>query len=143
MTAQATTQGIETGGKGRRSLLLGLGLGVALASVVALAGAAQQAEAAYPGANGKIAFVSNRDGDAEIYSMEQDGTKIAFDSFKDGSVDVYTMNAQDGSSQKRLTKNAAFDGEPSYSPDGKKIAFTSDRSGDDEIFVMNAATGSK
>ena len=120
MTAQATTQGIETGGKGRRSLLLGLGRGVALAGVVALAGAAQQAEAAYPGANGKIAFVSNRDGDAEIYSMDQDGTD-----------------------QTNLTTNQVQDFDPAVSPDGTKIAFTSDRSGDDEIFVMNAATGSK
>ena len=38
----------------------------------------------------------------------------------------------------RLTNNAAFDIEPSWSPDGTKIAFASDRDGNSEIYVMNA-----
>ncbi|MCA1848953.1 MAG: hypothetical protein LC704_08225, partial [Actinobacteria bacterium] len=47
------------------------------------------------------------------------------------------MNA-DGSEPKRLTKNAAGDGSPAWSPDGTKIAFTSNRGGDNEIYVMKA-----
>lgn len=65
--------------------------------------------------NGKIAFVSDRDGNAEIY----------------------VMNA-DGSNQTRLTNNGSNDDEPAFSPDATKIAFTSDRDGHLEIYVMNA-----
>ena len=37
--------------------------------------AATPAEAAFPSANGKIAFVSNRDGNPEIYVMNANGTR--------------------------------------------------------------------
>jgi dipeptidyl aminopeptidase/acylaminoacyl peptidase len=63
--------------------------------------------------------------------------KIAFQSNRDGNYEIYVMNA-DGSRQTRLTKNSAFDGNPSWSPDGRRIAFESDRSGRSEIYVMNA-----
>src|SRR5213596_2254428 len=69
------------------------------------------------GASGQIAFVSDRDGNDEIY----------------------VMNA-DGSSPTRLTNNPATDFEPAWSPNAQKIAFTSQR--DDaryyEIYVMEA-----
>lgn len=49
------------------------------------------------------------------------------------------MNALDGSAPKRLTKNAASDFVPVWSPDGKKIAFVSNRNGsDEEIYAMKA-----
>src|SRR2546422_583991 len=66
-------------------------------------------------ANGKIAFVSDRDGNFEIYVMDADG-----------------------SNQTRLTNNPARDGEPAWSPDGAKIVFVSQRDGNEEIYVMNA-----
>ncbi len=62
--------------------LLGLALGVTLAELVALTGVAREAEAAFPGANGKIAFesdrttgrcVNNPTGDSEIFAMNRDG----------------------------------------------------------------------
>src|SRR4026208_846628 len=73
------------------------------------------AQAGFPGSNGKIAFVSDRDGNQEIYSMNADG-----------------------SGQVNLTKNPASDFDPSWSPDGTKIAFTSDRDNGWEIYVMNS-----
>ena len=107
----------------------------------------------------KIAFVSDRDGNDEIYVMDADGsnltrltnnpaiddspawspdgTKIAFVSYRDGNEEIYIVDA-DGSSQTRLTDNSASDCFPSWSPDGTKIAFSSDRDGNDEIYVVDA-----
>ncbi len=65
--------------------------------------------------NCKIVFVSDRDGNAEIYSCNPDGSNIS-----------------------RLTNNAATDDEPAWSPDGSHIAFVSDRTGHREIYIMNA-----
>ena len=48
------------------------------------------------------------------------------------------MNA-DGSGQRRLTRNAALEFAPAWSPDGGKIAFGRDGNGSsDDIYVMNA-----
>ncbi len=66
-----------------------------------------------------------------------DGTKIAFQAYRDGQAEVYVMNA-DGSGQTRLTVNTAYDGEPAWSPDGNKIAFVSTRAGASNIWVMNS-----
>ena len=63
--------------------------------------------------------------------------KIAFVSDRDGNDEIYTMNA-DGSDVKRLTFNGAHDTEPCWSPDGSRIAWASDRTGDWDIWVMNA-----
>ena len=63
----------------------------------------------------KIVFVSDRDGNAEIYSCNPDGSNIS-----------------------RLTNNVATDDEPAWSPDGSHIAFVSDRTGHPEIYIMNA-----
>jgi TolB protein len=71
----------------------------------------------FPGPNGQIAFVSERDGGWEIY----------------------VMNA-DGSEQTNLTDNDASGRNPSWSPDGEKIAFSGfiDDTNSRGVFVMNA-----
>jgi Tol biopolymer transport system component len=94
----------------------------------------------------KIAFISNRDGNYEIYVMDTnganktnitknnasdinhawspDGTKIAFISHNNGlSGELYVMNI-DGSELKGLNVGASFSQSLSWSPDSKKIAFT-------------------
>lgn len=62
-----------------------------------------------------IAFVSDRDGEPEIFKIEPDGTGLV-----------------------QLTSNSAWDTDPSWSPDGTKLAFSSNRDGDDDVYVMNA-----
>ena len=76
---------------------------------------APAALAAFPGENGKIAFV-----DADI---------------EDGGADteIFTIN-RDGTGLDQLTHNAAFDAAPAWSADGEKIAFSSDG----VISVINA-----
>ena len=62
---------------------------------------------------------------------------VAFTSERAGNAEIYIMNL-DGSDEKRLTDNPAYDGWPSWSPDGSQIAFMSERSGNPDIYVMNA-----
>jgi Tol biopolymer transport system component len=111
-------------------MLSGLGLGVAMAGVVALAGVAHQAEAAL---TEKIVFASNR----------TTGTGV---NNPTGDLEIFKMNP-DGTGLKQLTFNKATDAMPTLSPDGRKIAYislgvqTSNPEGDQEVYVMNALDG--
>jgi RHS repeat-associated protein len=112
----------------------------------------------------RIAFASNRDGTAQLYSMNTDGSgalrltndaandesprwspngsRIVFQSDRDnvfsGMADIYVMNG-DGSGQTRLTSDANDDSAPVWAPNGSKIAFQSARSGVSyQVFTMNS-----
>jgi len=107
----------------------------------------------------KIAFVSDKHGNRQIYVMNADrtaqtrltnnsvgdafpawspdGSKIAFVSERDENHEIYVMN-EDGSYQINLNNNPALDKYPVWSPDGKKIAFYSNRDKNHGIYVMNA-----
>jgi Tol biopolymer transport system component len=63
--------------------------------------------------------------------------KIAFISDRDGNAEIYVMNA-DGTNQKRLTQNDGADGPFSWSPDGSKICYVSEQVGFIGIYVMDA-----
>jgi Tol biopolymer transport system component len=56
---------------------------------------------------------------------------------RDGNWEVYVMNA-DGSGQRNLTRNAALDNRPAWSPDGQKIAFVRGQRRYAVVYVMNA-----
>lgn len=101
---------------GRVSRMAGSGPGrwiaaLAPAAILALSAGGHSAQGAFPGENGRIAFVSNRDGNAEIYT-----------------------SAPDGSDPRRLTSTLQAESSPSLSPDGTRIAFARAQ----DIWVMNA-----
>lgn len=121
--------------------------------------AALPAHAAFPGANGRIAFDTNRTGNWEIFSMNFDGSdpvnltnnaaldqdaawsptgdRIAFTSNRDGNDEIYVMNAS-GALPTNISQNSASDKRPVWSPDGSQIAFFSNRSGTATVWVMGA-----
>ena len=64
------------------------------------------------------------------------GTTIAFVSTRDGNSEIYTMN-RDGSNVVRRTNDDGIDMSPSFSPDGQRIAFISYRTGVNmNVFTM-------
>lgn len=124
--------------------LLTLALAVVASVTCTLVDVAATAHAAFGTVNGKIAFVSERDGKQGVYttnadgsrqallaadgyraSWSPDGTEIAFSRLysSPSSGGLFTMNA-DGSGETLLT---AYGSDPSWSPDGTKIAYDSSR----------------
>jgi dipeptidyl aminopeptidase/acylaminoacyl peptidase len=63
---------------------------------------------------GRIAYVTNRDGNEEIYVCNRDGSGLS-----------------------RLTRHWAIDTSPAWSPDGSQISFVSEQGGAFDILAMN------
>jgi hypothetical protein len=64
-----------------------------------------------------------------------DGARIAFMSRRDGNWEVYLVHA-DGTHLTRLTDHPAHDGLPVWSPEGRDLAFVSNRTGAWAVWVM-------
>ena len=115
-------------------------------------------------ARAQIGFMSHRDGNWEIYVMDDednqrnltnnpddeldpswspDGKQIAFvfdSKDRDWNRQIYVMDA-DGDNQRNLSDNDFDEWGPAWSPDGERIAFVSDRidrHGSYDIYVMDA-----
>lgn len=100
--------------------------------------------------NGAAAYLSNADGTAaaklpfapENIAWAPDGSKFAFQASALGekklaSTEVLVFGLKD-QQVTEITSNAAFDGDPGWSPDGGTIVFASDRDGNYEIYSMKA-----
>jgi hypothetical protein len=108
---------------------------------------------------GRIYFTSTRDGNAEIYSSNADGTDlrrltdnpgidvspacggpggtIAFVSNRHGSPQIFGMNSQ-GGNVRRLTYRGSYNQTPAWCPDAEQslLAFTG-RAGGLDVFTVN------
>jgi TolB protein len=106
----------------------------------------------------KIAFVSTRDGNKEIYIMDYDGydqkritnsntldlfpalnpdgKTVAFSTFRGNKAVLLVYNMYTGDS-KTLSDSGGLNSLPAWSPDGKKLAFISSRDGNSEIYTIN------
>jgi TolB protein len=104
----------------------------------------------------KIVFISNRDGNDEIYMMDYDGHNqtrltfnkvkdympawdpdgkwIAYTSYQNINAGLYKFNPWEGKRIKIFDGGTSFS--PAFSPDGKKLAFCSTQEeGNSEIYV--------
>ena len=111
------------------------------------------------GSGGAIAFALRRNGNADIYALNQaerqlvrltydpaedrnpawspDGNYIAFASNRAHNWDIYLLDLAGSAPPIRLTHDPGFDANPSWSPDGRWIAFETYRRGNLDIYVMS------
>ena len=77
--------------------------------------------------------------DAEC-SWSPDGNRLLFVSDRDGDADIYVADGDDGGNVRQLTNAPGYDGGPFFSPDGHWICYRSDRVEKDmlQIHVMKA-----
>ena len=105
----------------------------------------------------KIAFVSNRDGNDELYMMDYDGANqtrltfntvtdispawspdgghIAYTSYQQQTAGLYILDVYEGKRTAVSLRGGSFS--PAWSPDGKKLAFMSTGDGNSEIYVAD------
>src|SRR5437870_2735036 len=68
-------------------------------------------------------------------AFSPDGSRIAFTSTRDGQAEIYVMDA-DGTSPARLTNSPGADGDASFTADGQSVVFHSQRTGHRQIFLQ-------
>ncbi len=68
--------------------------------------------------------------------LSPDGTQIVFLSDRDGDLELYVVNV-DGTNLRQLTYNSVRDSAPVWSPDGTKIAYISEVGRSDDLFTIN------
>lgn len=110
-------------------------------------------------ATSKIAFVSTRTGQKEIYvadydganvkqltndrtisvapALRPDGLMLAYTGYQSGYADIYTIDLQTGARRKIVNFPGTNSG-PAFSPDGGRIACSVSRDGNPELYVVGA-----
>ena len=129
--------------------------------LLSLTGCKKTFEPAYESRNlsFRIVYVSDREGNNQVYLMNMDGTndtrltfdsedyyfpqfspdgsKILFYSQDEDSDEIYVMDS-DGGNQRNLTNTQGIDNLCQFSPDGSKIVFVSTRDGNREVYIMDS-----
>ncbi len=111
----------------------------------------------------RIAFVSARDGNREVYvadtrtgevrrltnspgradrrpAWSSDGRRIAWQGGPPDAADLFVMQA-DGSRKRRFVRGVGDDVDPAWSPDGERVAFSSNRGGRRQLWVVGEGGG--
>lgn len=81
--------------------------------------------------------VTNHPGADTLPRLTVGSTKVVFVSDRDGNDEIYAANP-DGTDLVRLTDNSAKDTLPDWSPDGHQIIFSAQRTGSGDLYLMNA-----
>lgn len=72
--------------------------------------------------------------------LSPDGRQVLFASDEDGDSEIFIMD-NDGSHQRQLTYNDAWDGQPVWSEDGRQIYFASNREGAIAFYAITDGAG--
>ncbi len=112
----------------------------------------------------RIAFVSRRSGNPEIWGCDSggkqvvqltslagrlvevtprwspDGSRVVLAAKEDGQAEIFAVNSEGGGSE-RLTSHPATDTWPCWSRDGRRIYFVSDRTGNEQVWRIPAEGG--
>ncbi len=108
----------------------------------------------------RLAFVSDRDGNPELYwqmvgstavvrltnspsneidpAWSPDGTRIAYASDQSGTMAIVVASASDGANPVTLTSGPAVASNPVWSPDSRQIAYLATTNGQSDLMVVNA-----
>jgi Tol biopolymer transport system component len=66
--------------------------------------------------------------------------RMAFTSYRDGNAEIYLANI-DGTGQHRIVTSTSFDNQPDLSPDATKIVFVSTRTGAQRLYTADSSGG--
>jgi dipeptidyl aminopeptidase/acylaminoacyl peptidase len=102
--------------------LLLIAAAVWVACAAAVITVSREAEATFPGKNGKIAYMAFR--------------------LTKGTAEIYTINPGRGG-KTQLTHNNTHGYAPSYSPNGKKIAYVGYKGNAGELYAIDVGGGGK
>jgi Tol biopolymer transport system component len=84
---------------------------------------------------GELRRASADTAEASDPAFSPDGSRIAFVSTRDGNPEIYLMDA-DGANVVRLTDDPHADARPAFTADGTGLVFESQRSGRSEVYSM-------
>jgi dipeptidyl aminopeptidase/acylaminoacyl peptidase len=151
----------------RWTLYLPVMIAATVACAVVLSAVSENAEATFPGKNGRIAYSGYDGNDYEIYTINSRGgakrkvtnnnrddyspsysprgKRIAYVKSDGNDTEIYTIKVG-GRSETKLTHNNADETAPCYSPDGKKIAYMvseGNATGHTEIYTIYVGGGGK
>ena len=73
-------------------------------------------------------------------SISPDGTRIAFVTTRTGNYEIFTMNI-DGSDVRRITDSEERDDYPVWHPDGQHLVVVSERNGEFDLYLVDSKSG--